>query len=298
MRNFSFLVAVLPSAWKIVGMTILQALDKKTTPQPKKTSFSFHFFIVFNRLTVVIIWRSETGVHTYIGRASKLPQCCIKRATDADESMSVFLEQHERLSCTFSRSEFSLCFSQQSFRESYKKIWTVTNAYTRHLFIYKKKKTICISNAWQWWTCSQNIDKLINHVNFVQLEKSKLNLLTGWTGTKQITKYMSSDPGWTQNVLKYSPMKYITHAHKSRVNQKNTTDECFHTRGTCYKSLQSSVKLVKWANTQMSSNNFFFFYVACIYICTFPKRIFSLHGKMWFTDTWRRLLWHSSFLFI
>ena len=136
---FGWGVAVLPSAWKIVGMTILQALDKKTTPQPKKTSFSFHFFIVFNRLTVVIIWRSETGVHTYIGRASKLPQCCIKRATDADESMSVFLEQHERLSCTFSRSEFSLCFSQQSFRESYKKIWTVTNAYTRHLFIYKNK---------------------------------------------------------------------------------------------------------------------------------------------------------------
>ena len=111
-------------------------------------------------------------------------------------------------------------------------------------------------------------------MNFVQLEKSKLNLLTGWTGTKQITKYMSSDPGWTQNVLKYSPMKYITHAHKSRVNQKNTTDECFHTRGTCYKSLQSSVKLVKWANTQMSSNNFFSF-LCCSYIYIyFPKEDF------------------------
>lgn len=144
--------------------------------------------------------------------------------------------------------------------------------HTQDIYLLKKKKkTICVSNAWQWWTCSQNIDKLINHVIFVQLEKSKLNLLTGWTRTKQITKYMSSDPGWTQNVLKYSPMKYITHAHKSIVNQKNTTDECFHTRGTCYKSLQSSVKLVKWANTQMS-NNFFLFYVACIY--TFPKRIF------------------------
>lgn len=117
------------------------------------------------------------------------------------------------------------------------------------------------------------------HLLKVQLEKSKLNLLTGWTKTKQVTKYMSSDPGWTQNVLKYSPMSYITHAHKSIVNKKNTTDKCFHTRGTCYKSLQSSVKLVKWANTQMSSNNFFLFYVAwCIYFIYFPKEDFFPMG--------------------
>ena len=124
------------------------------------------------------------------------------------------------------------------------------------------------------------------HLLKVQLEKSKLNLLTGWTKTKQVTKYMSSDPGWTQNVLKYSPMSYITHAHKSIVNKK-IQQTSVSTQGALVTSHCSPAwswwngQTRKWAATIS-----FFFMLLDVYIYilyTFPKRIFF---------PWEFFYWH------